>query len=275
MFRPIGSRPRRQAPARAGTLLQGGENRPRHPFAAGRFAYIMAGMTKIDRDGNGEPTQESVCRLLCGVFDCPVDLAGHILVRGRLRQFAGRATMVRRGDRVSTLYVIITGRAHAIVYSLDGQIVLLHEYCSGDFFGVVSPPYSATHDADVVAIERVCAFLLDGGALALLAEQHGCIGLALLKVMVDRLQQATARMYEHVALSAVERVHAELLRRARQSPDLAIRPAPILSDLALRVSTTRETVSRAVNALERRGIIRRDADSLVVVAPHRLEELVL
>ena len=153
--------------------------------------------------------------------------------------------------------------------------MLLHEYRRGDFFGPVSPPYSAEHDADVVAVEQVSAFLLDGGVLALLAEQHGCIGLALLKVMVDRLQQTASRMYEHVALSAVGRVHAELLRQARQDPDFAIRPAPVLSDLALRVSTTRETASRAVNALERRGIIRRDADALVVIAPHRLEELIL
>jgi CRP-like cAMP-binding protein len=228
--------------------------------------------------GNGVGRQiadEHVRNLLCGVFDCSPDLAGTILVRGRLRQFQGRATIVRKGDRISTLYVVINGRAHAIVYSLDGQIVLLHEYRPGDFFGVVSPPYSTTHDADVVAIEEVLSFLLEGSALALLAEQHGCIGLALLKVMVDRLQQTAARMYEHVALSAVGRVHAELLRQARQDPGLAIRPAPVLSDLALRVSTTRETASRAVNALERRGIIRRDADALLVVAPHRLEELIL
>jgi CRP/FNR family transcriptional regulator, cyclic AMP receptor protein len=126
----------------------------------------------------------------------------------------------------------------------------------------------------VIAVEQVSAFLLEGGVLALLAEQHGCIGLALLKVMVDRLQQTASRMYEHVALSAVGRVHAELLRQARQAPDLTIRPAPILSDLALRVSTTRETASRAVNALERRGIIQRGGDALVVIAPHRLEELI-
>ncbi|HMG47807.1 MAG TPA: Crp/Fnr family transcriptional regulator [Allosphingosinicella sp.] len=232
-------------------------------------------MIGTDSNKGGAPAEETICRLLCGVFDCSIELAGHILLRGKRREFHARATIVRRGDRVSTLYVVVSGRAHAIVYSLDGQPVLLHEYRSGDFFGAVSPPYSATHDADVVAVEAVCAFLLEGGALALLAEQHGCIGLALLKVMVDRLQQTAARMYEHVALSAVGRVHAELLRQARQSADLTIRPSPILSDLALHVSTTRETASRAVNALERRGIIRRDGDGLVVVAPHRLEELVL
>ncbi|WP_395614330.1 Crp/Fnr family transcriptional regulator [Allosphingosinicella sp.] len=226
------------------------------------------------QDEGGQPAADMVCRLLCGVFDCTVDLANHILGRGRLRQFEGRTTIVRRGDRISALYVIITGRAHAIVYSLDGQIVLLHEFRSGDFFGVVSPPYTTIHDADVLAVEEVFSFLLEGNVLALLAEQHGCIGLALLKAMVDRLQQTQSRMYEHVALSAVGRVHAELLRRARQNPDHSIRPAPVVADLALQVSTTRETASRAVNALERRGIIRRDAECLVVVAPHRLEELI-
>jgi len=235
----------------------------------------MHRMMGVGVEENSPQEDGDVRRLLCGVFDCSHDLAGHILVRGKLRQYEVRATLVRSGDRISTLYVVVAGRAHAVVYSLDGQAVLLHEYHSGDFFGVVSPPYSATHDADVIAVERLSAFLLDGGTLAQLADQHACIGLALLKVMVERLQRTAARMFEHVALSAVGRIHAELLRRARERHDLTIRPSPVLTDLALRVSTTRETVSRAVNALERRGIIRRDADALVVVAPHRLEELVL
>jgi CRP/FNR family transcriptional regulator, cyclic AMP receptor protein len=92
-------------------------------------------MTVVDRDAH-----DSVCALLCGVFDCSADLAGNILLRGKLRQYELRATIVRRGDLVSTLYVVVNGRAHAIVYSLDGQIVLLHEYRPGDFFGPVSPP---------------------------------------------------------------------------------------------------------------------------------------
>ena len=48
----------------------------------------------------------------------------------------------------------------------------------------------------------------------------------------------------------------------------------MLSEFALQVQSTRETVSRAINALEKRGIIRRDEQGLTVVAPHRLEELI-
>lgn len=215
-------------------------------------------------------------RLIGRVFACKDELAEQVLRRGRIRDYRCRECMVRLGDRVSALYIVVTGRAHALVYSYDGQPVLLHEYLTGDFFGAIGAATEpAAHEADVIAIEQVSAFLLDGAVLAMLAEQHGCIGLALLRVMVDRMQQTATRMFEHVALSAVGRVHAELLRQARQTADLSIRPSPVLAELALRVSTTRETASRAVNALERRGIIRRDGDALIVVAPHRLEELIL
>jgi CRP-like cAMP-binding protein len=226
--------------------------------------------------GAGSSGRDPVVGGLLGrVFGCSADLADQILMRGRVRRYEARVTIVKRGDKVSTLYVVVDGRAHALVYSVEGQAVLLHEYRSGDLFGAISLPYAAAQEADVVAVEDLSAFLLDGVVLALLAEQHSCIGLALLRFMVERLQHTASRMYEHAALSAVGRVHAELLRQARESADLTVRPSPVIADLALRVSTTRETASRAVNALERRGIIRRDADSLVVVAPHRLEELIL
>ena len=99
-------------------------------------------MVETDRVGRALRADEPVCRLLCAVFGCSEDLADQILVRGRLRSFDCRTTILRRGDQVTTLFVVIAGRAHAIAYSLDGQAVLLHEYGSGDFFGVVSPPYS-------------------------------------------------------------------------------------------------------------------------------------
>lgn len=231
-------------------------------------------MTSARSDGTqfaGEP----VVGLICGVFGCPPELAQKIRSRGRLRDFRPRSHLVKCGDPVSVLFVIAAGLAQAILYSPEGHPVLLHEYRTGDFFGAVAAATQASHEADVIASTDVSSFLLDGRELALLAEQHGCIGLALLRLMIGRLQRTEARMYEYAALSSVGRVHSELLREARQTPDYTIRPAPVHSDLALRVSTSRETVSRAVNALERRGIIRRTADSLIVVAPHRLEELIV
>lgn len=208
-------------------------------------------------------------------FACSAELAGHILGRGRVRAFPARTTLVRRGDSSAFTFLLIVGRAQALLYGFDGQTVLLHEFAPGDLFGALGDLDPVPQEADVVAVEAVRSFLLEAAELVALAERHGAIGLALSRLLHRRLRQATERVYAQAAMSAAGRVCAELLRLARGSADLTIRPAPVISELALRVGTTRETASRTVSGLERRGIIRRDPGALVVVAPRQLEEAAL
>jgi CRP-like cAMP-binding protein len=216
------------------------------------------------------------CRELIGqVFACPAGVADDILRRGQLRDFAAHATLIRQGDPATFTWLLVVGRAQAILYSAEGQLILLQEFGPGDLFGALGELDAAPQEADVVAVAQVTAFLLRAVELVMLAERHGAIGLALARLLIRRLRRATSRIYERAALSAVGRVHAELLRRAREAGDLTIRPAPVLTELAVRVATSRETVSRAVSALERRGIVRREPGGLTVVSPRLLEELVL
>lgn len=145
----------------------------------------------------------------------------------------------------------------------------------GDFFGAIANPTPDPEEADVVAVEeaRTAVFrILDFLGLA---ETHACVGLALSKMLLKQLRATSMRISERSTLSAIGRVHAELLRMARLGDGKTICPAPVLVSLAVRAHTTRETASRAINALERRGIIARQADILVIVAPHRLEELIV
>ena len=226
--------------------------------------------------GEGALPAGADCQDLIGrVFACPPDVASDILRRGHLRAFPAQAALIRQGDEVAFTWLLVLGRARALLWSAEGQMVLLQEFGPGDLFGALGELDPAPHEAEVVAVEDVSAFLLAASDLVLLAERHGVIGLALARLLLRRLRSATTRVYERSALTAAGRVHAELLRRARESIDLTIRPAPILSELAVRVGSTRETVSRTVNMLERRGIIRREAGALVVASPRLLEELIL
>ncbi|MEG3148585.1 Crp/Fnr family transcriptional regulator [Sphingomonas sp. ZT3P38] len=219
--------------------------------------------------------RDEACGFVRDVFACPADVAEQVVDRGRIRAFARTAVIVRQGDWLTLTYLLFVGRAHALLYGAEGQIVLLHEFGPGDLFGALGEADAARQDADIVAIDDIRTLTLEAGELVLLAGRYACVGLALSRMLLQRLRQATERMYERTALSAVGRVNAELLRQARGGVDLTIRPAPVIAELALRVATTRETASRAINALERRGIIRRDGDGLTVVAPHRLEEMIL
>jgi CRP-like cAMP-binding protein len=208
---------------------------------------------------------------IAAAFGCPEALAREIARQGRVRLYPNRAAILRQGDRSAAAHLVVLGRAHALLYTLDGQVILLHEYGPCDLFGALGGVGGAAEEADVVAVKTVRAVLLEAAALVALAERHGCIGLALSRLLLKRLRATSARMYERAALSAPGRVAAELLRLARDGKEMTIRPAPVIAELALRAATTRETASRTINALLRRGLVRREPGALVVAAPQRLE----
>jgi len=183
--------------------------------------------------------------------------------------------MVKQGDRTVATFLLVTGRAQAIAYGHEGQLVLLHEYQRGDVFGVAAANEQAIEHADVIALEEVRAAVFLAPDFIAMLETHGCIAVLVSKALLRQLRAASLRVTERSTLSATGRVHAELLRLAHLCDGRTIRPAPVLATLAVRVHSTRETVSRAINALERRGIIRRNGDALIIQAPHRLEELII
>ena len=106
-----------------------------------------------------------------------------------------------------------------------------------------------------------------------LTAQNATIAEGLAKLMARQLDMVLDRMAARIGLSATGRFYRALLHRA--DTDGWIRPAPVLSALAISVNTTRETGSRALAALIRRGIVERSDDGLRIVSKRMLEELVV
>ena len=86
--------------------------------------------------------------------------------------------------------------------------------------------------------------------------------------------QILIKLGELGALDVRSRVHAELLRLARpdrEDPRRAIiHSPPNQSELASRINTRRETVSREINAMEREGLIERRRGAIVITDALRL-----
>lgn len=210
---------------------------------------------------------------IADAFACPAEVADGIARRCADRSFPPHATLIRQGDVRGETFLLLLGLAHAFAYGAEGQGVLLHEYRPGDIFGAVVERQSPPSPTEVRAIEEVRAAVFLALDFLALVELHSVVGLAVSRMLLRQLQAATARMVERTTLSSVGRVHAEILRRAGAARRIS--PPPVLADVAALVNTTRETASRAVNDLARRGIIRRDDDALVILSPRRLEELVV
>ena len=86
------------------------------------------------------------------------------------------------------------------------------------------------------------------------------------------------RIMDLSTLAANNRVHADLLRQARNQVDAEgpsiISPIPIHADIASRVSTTRETVARVLNDLARKGLVIREKNALVINDLESFQEMV-
>jgi CRP-like cAMP-binding protein len=206
-------------------------------------------------------------------LDCPAELAELVARQARYSRHCPRATILPGGASEPGIHLMVSGHARMVAISVDGRLVLVCDYLSGEIFG----EGALTGDTDaheVIAVDLVETGAFPPATFLSLMTNHPCIALAVSRAVIARLRATTQRLVEGNTLSAPGRIHAELLRLARAGKDMTIRPAPVLSVLALGVQSTRETTSRTIAALERRGIIRRDSESLTIIAPHRLEELI-
>ncbi len=212
--------------------------------------------------------------VIARVFDCDADLSTVIISKAQFRDYSPRTTITSARDHLPVVHLMISGQAQSVALAIDGRMVLVAEFRSGDMFGESAILSGHRAPEEVIAVDLVHTGRFGSAAFIGLIENYPRVALAVSRRLTERLSVTTRRMVEGATLSASGRIHAERLRQARDGEAMTITPAPVFTEFALRVHSTRETVSRSINALEKRGIVKRTEAGLTIVAPHRLEELI-
>jgi CRP/FNR family transcriptional regulator, cyclic AMP receptor protein len=119
---------------------------------------------------------------------------------------------------------------------------------------------------------------LSGAAFRQLIESEPVVAQAMLPQLVTKIRALTTRVYEFSTLAVSNRIHAELLRLAnlgaKEGKSARIAPAPTHTEIASRVSTHREAVTRELARLSRIGVLERQRNTLLVKDLERLAEMV-
>lgn len=208
---------------------------------------------------------------LASFFSCSPEEAVKVDAATRLAHYGHKDILAHQGDLGAKLWIVLEGRAQLQIIGMDGQTKLLAAHGPGELFGAF--PHERIVISDVVAQDRLSVLEIATAKMTALLQEEARIGSGLSKILGRQYNAVLDRMAARITLTANGRVYAELLHEAGEEGRIS--PPPVIAALALTAQTTRETGSRAINALERRGIIRRDDEQLEIISKSLLEELVV
>ncbi|MEO5373974.1 MAG: Crp/Fnr family transcriptional regulator [Alphaproteobacteria bacterium] len=197
----------------------------------------------------------------------------------RWKRFGADEQIIDRQSESRDIYFVVAGKVRILIYSIGGREVTLADIGQGEYFGELAAIDGAPRSASVMAVDDTLVAVMSPDQFVGLISRHPALALDVMRRLTAVVRHATNRIMELSTLGANNRVHAELLRQARAvkpnaDGQVELRPIPVHSDMASRVSTTRETVARVLNDLARNGVVRRERDALVVTDIEYLEDLV-
>lgn len=203
--------------------------------------------------------------------------------RCRWRSYAEGEQIIDRETDTQDVFFVVSGLARVVNYSPAGREVSFDDIAPGGVFGELAAIDGRPRSASVIARTPTLAASLPAAAFGEMLETHPPVAMALMRRLAEVVRESTERIMDLSTLGAHNRVYAELLREARETDKKAfatgentasIKPIPVHSDIAARVSTARETVARVLNELARKGIVDRERDALVIRDIERLTKMV-
>ncbi len=196
----------------------------------------------------------------------------------RWKRYAAHQYIIGHQDETNDVYFIVSGRVRVTIFSPSGKEVSFADLPAGRSFGEMSAIDGAPRSATVIALSDTVLASMSAEAFRGVLYDHPDVAAKMMQYLVGLVRRLSDRVVEFSVLAVRNRIHAELLRLARdqgQDGDTAvITPAPTHADIASRVSTHREAVTRELNALARDDLIGRGDGGLVIKDLARLAQLV-
>lgn len=210
--------------------------------------------------------------------ELPAGALGQLARDCRWRRYLAGQRVISRDAADRDVYLIVTGMVRATAFSGGGRQVTYRDIPAGDWFGDFSAIDGRVRSADIVATKETLVASMSPAVFRRLVHEHPVVCDQMLLRLVSSVRELTERIFEFSTLGVENRLHAELLRLARQSGIVKnrarIEPAPRHADLAAQISTYREQVTRELSRMVKQGLIARDGRALIVQDVARLAELV-
>jgi len=167
-------------------------------------------------------------------------------------------------------FFVVQGSVKVTRLSKDGREVILAMLNEGEFFGEMALLDGESRSANVIALEETEVLTLNREDFLVVLHDYPQIAIQLLKEMADRLRKSDRQIASLSLSDAEKRIALCIIRFADEQGiikrgQVSIPKVPIQQDIANMAGTSRETVSRAINLLEKEHFIKRQGRELLIL----------
>lgn len=203
------------------------------------------------------------------------DLAA-LAARCRWRTARAGELIIGHRDQSRDVLFLLSGLVRVNIYAHSGRQVTFRDIRPGDVFGELSAIDGKPRSASVESLVPSTLMVMPQAVFLDMLQSHPTVMIETLCRLTALIRSLTDRVVEISTLAVRNRVQAELVRLARDHGgcDGVIRPAPTHAEIASRISTHREAVTRELSRLEGLGLIARDGRTLRVTDLPRLSGMV-
>jgi CRP/FNR family cyclic AMP-dependent transcriptional regulator len=194
------------------------------------------------------------------------------------RTHPANQVILLENDWGGSVYFIMSGWVKIRTYNLDGKEVTLNIVCSGELFGEMAALDEVPRSTDVITLAATMIASIPAHDFVHLLQTEPLAGMRLAQLMARRLRQVNRRLRLRESDSQ-SRVADTLLFLAegqgkedntgKEIPNLPHRELSSLSGLA------RETVTRVLTKLEKKGLIVREQDRIRIPDWSALEKTIV
>lgn len=194
------------------------------------------------------------------------------------RRHPANQVILLENDWGNSVYFILEGWVKIRTYNLDGKEVTLNILGKGEVFGEMAPLEEVPRSTDVITLVPTTIGNMPAQHFVSLLNTEPSSGLYLARLMAKRLRQVNRRLRlrESDSQSRVADIllfladgQGKAAGQGMEIPNLPHRELSGLSGLA------RETVTRVLSKLEKKGLIERDRDILKIIDVEALENLLV
>jgi CRP-like cAMP-binding protein len=185
------------------------------------------------------------------------------------KDYAKDALVFGQQEPGDALFIIARGRVKVVLYGESGKEITLSFFRQGDFFGEMSLLDDMPRSANVLTTEESTLLILKREAFKNHLEANPATAINVLAELSKRLRKADEIIGNLALLDVYGRVARVLMDLAEREGEpvedgIVIQKRPTQQDMASMVSTSRETVSRALNEFQKRGLLEMDGKRVIL-----------